>query len=285
MSQNAPAWFQPYYTDQVILKFQNSGFKLRGLTSEATEIVGNECHWRIAHPVVARRLVRGDTATLANGDRTKVVATMEPWQVYEIVYHDDLAKMSPNEMDVVTGQSAKALGRTFDQEIYTAMNADAPVPSLTDTTNGMTLANAMLLCEAAQKNSKGEWGDGDWYCSLPARLWNQLLAYKQFNSKDWVDDTPLAKGATGKDWNGVKWFLGNDDWFPTPAANQFDVFLWKKPGVGYGSNYLPLNTIEWEQPKTAWTSNMRMSGKAKVLLPEAVIRGRFSGNAAITPNA
>ena len=59
MSQNALNWFQPYYTDQVVHKLQNTGFKLRGMTSEATEIVGNECHWRIAGAVAAQLFQRG----------------------------------------------------------------------------------------------------------------------------------------------------------------------------------------------------------------------------------
>jgi hypothetical protein len=284
MSNAAPAWFQPYYTDKVIHKLQNRGFKLKGMTSEATEIVGNECHWRIAATIEARLYARGSDAVLANGDRTKVQVTMETWQVYDIVYDDDLSKMTPNEMEVVTLSGARALGRRFDLQIYDAMNTDAPAAAVTDTTNGMTLANAMALVEAAQIASEGEWGDAEWYCGLHSRLWNQLLAYKQFNSADWVGDTPLVRASDSRNWNGVKWFLGRNSWFPVPSANQADVFLWSKDCVGYGSNYSVKNNVEWEQPKTAWTANMRMAGKAKVLLSEGVVRGRFNTNAAIAPN-
>lgn len=285
MTANATAWFQPYYTDQVIHKLQNKGFKLKGMTSEATEIVGNECHWRIASAVTATLFARGNTAVTAGGDRTKVFATMETWQVYDIVYEDDLEKMTPKELDVVTTSGSRALGRAFDGQIFTAMNADAAAASVTDTTNGMTLANAMLMCDAAQTAAVGEWNGEDWYCGLHSRLWNQLMAYKQFNSSDWVADTPLTKATNSRNWNGVKWFLLRNDIFPVPAGNQVDVFLWLKDAVGYGSNYDVRNTIQWEQPKTAWTSNMRMAGKAKVLLVEGVIRARFSSNSAITPNS
>lgn len=284
MSSQAPAWFQPYYTDKVTHKLQNRGFKLKAMTSEATEIIGNECHWRIAAAVEAVLYSRGNDAVLANGDRTKVSATMETWQVYDIVYDDDVSKMSPNEMEVVTTSGARALGRRFDLQIYAELNASAGSASVTDTTNGMTLANAMLLVEAAQNAAEGEWGDTEWYCGLHTRLWNQLMAYKQFNSADWVGDLPLTKATDTRDWNGVKWFLGRNAWFPVPGANQADVFLWSKDCVGFGTNYMPRTSIEWEQPKTAWTANMRMSGKPKVLLTEGVIRGRFSTNSAIAPN-
>ena len=283
MSQNALNWFQPYYTDQVIHKLQNKGFKLRGMTSEATEIVGNECHWRIAAAVAAQLYQRGQTANLTNGDRTKVQATMETWQVYDIVYEDDLEKMSPKEMEVVTTSGSRALGRAFDQQIYTAFAADISSSSVTDTTNGMTLANAMTMCDAAQTNAQGEW-DGGWYCGLPSRLWNQLLAYKQFNSSDWVGDTPLLRPTNSRNWNGVNWFLMRNNIFPVPSANQAYVYLWHKDCVGYGSNYMPRTHIDWEQPKTAWTANMLMAGKAKVLLTEGVIRATYNTNAAIAPN-
>lgn len=284
MSNPVPAWFQPYYTDSVTHKLQNKGFKLKGMTAAATEVVGNEVHWRIAAAVEAVLYSRGNDAVLANGDRTKVSATMETWQVYDIVYDDDLSKMTPAEMEVVTTSGARALGRRFDLQIMAALAADAPAAAVTDTTNGMTLANAMQLVEAAQVAAEGEWGDTEWYCALHSRLWNQLLAYKQFNSADWVGDTVLATAADTRKWNGVTWFLGRNAWFPVPSANQADVFLWSKDCIGYGSNYDVRNNIVWEQPKTAYTANMRMSGKAKVLLTEGVVRGRFSTNSAIAPN-
>ena len=288
MSQAAPNWFQPYFTQQVIHKLQHGGFALRGTTAKETSSNAESCTWRIAARVEATLYQRMSVAKPAGGGRTKVTAAFETWQVYEEVYEDDLAKMTPDEMQVVTKSHAMAIGRSYDNQIYKALNVDTPSAGanlVTDTTNGMTLAAAMLMCSRAQTLSDGQWY-GDWYCGLPANLWNQLLAYKQFNSADWIGsaDLPFLSKANARDWNGVRWFLMPDSIFPVPGANQVDVFLWMKDCVGYGTNYELKNIIAWEQPKTAWTANMRAAGIAKVLLPEGVVRGRFKSDAAITPN-
>lgn len=290
MSLQAPAWFEPYYTSQVVKVFQHRGFRLRGTTQQQTEIKSDKVLWRVAHPVVATKYERADDAVFANGARTKVEATFETWQVYQPVFDDDLEKMSIDEMAIATEAGANALGQRSDKEILGELNAGGPAsPAVTDTTNGMTLAHAIELCEAAQTQTKLTW-DGRWWCGLTPRLWNQLLVYKQFSSSDYVgQDLPLTKATDTRFWNGVNWFLFPhqetvDPWFPVPSANQVDIFLWHQTAIGYGVNYEIKNTIAWEQPRTAWTSNMRMAAKAKVLQQAGIVRGRFANNAAITPN-
>lgn len=288
MTMSVPAWFAPYYDDQVIHRLQNSGFKLKNTVVGPSNVKGNGCYWRIAASVVASLYKRGDRAAPAGGVRTTVNANFETWQVYEEVFDDDLEKLPMAEMEVVIKSGSMALGRRFDQQIMTALAADAPTSGagyLADTTNGMTLSNAVLLCEQAQVLGGAEWADGEWYCALPPRLWNQLMVYKQFSSSDYVGaDLPFAQRAYMRSWNGVNWFMAPVDWFPVPAASQVDVFMWRKDCVGYGTNYDLKNSIAWEQPITAFTSNMRMAGISKVLLTEGVIRGRFKSDAALAPN-
>lgn len=283
MTANVPTWFAPMYNDKVIHKFQSSGFLLKGTTSEATEIKSNEANWRLAAPVAATLYKRGNDANLAGGDRTKVSAMMETWQVYDIVYDDDLEKMPINEMDIVAQSGAKALGRAFDTQIGLELQTNAPAAVVTDAAAGLTLAAMLGMCQKAQAQTEAMW-DGNWYCPLPSNLWNQALAYKQFNNSDYTGgDLSFTKVTTAKSWNGVHWFLMPDSWFSMAGANV-DVFLWHRDAVGYASNYAPKTNIAWEQAKTAFTSNMRMAGKSKILLAEGIVRGTFKKDAAITPN-
>jgi hypothetical protein len=283
MSQQVPAWFAPWYSDQVIHKVQHKGFRLRG-TTQGGDVKANEANWRIAAKVAAQKLIRGSDATPVNGGRSKVTATMDQWQVFDYVYEEDLERLGVNEKDVVTTSGAMALGRAFDEEIMREANAAAAGASVTDTTNGLTFVNALAFVSAAQVAAEAMW-DGDWYCPLPAKLWNQLNAYKQFNSSDHVgEDMPFTKMTDTRKWNGINWFLAPDVWFPVPSANQVDILLWHRSALGYTTNWDVRTTLAWENIKTAWSVNMRMSGIAKALLPEIIIRGRFNTNATITPN-
>ena len=287
MSQSAPAWFETKYTDAVIHRFQGRGFKLKPTVTNAARIKGNTVVWRIAGKVAARLLNRMNLAVPANGLRTTVQATMETWQFYDIVYDDDQEKieeMSASEMDVATESGAMGLGRAFDLQIMNEFyaNAAAATAATTDTTNGLSLVKMLEMTNVAQANDM-PW-DGQAWCPLPSRLWNQALGYKQFNSADYIGgDLPLTKVTDTRFWNGVNWLLAPNEYFTAPAANQVDIFLWHKSAMGYGTNYEVKNNIAWEQPLTAWTTNMRMAGKAKILLTEGVIRGRFNDNATFVP--
>lgn len=288
MTMSTTAWAEQIYTPKVTQKFQAKGFRLKGTTQDAVEIKGDKCYWRIAGAIEAQLYQRGSAATPANGDRTKVNADMETWQVYDNVYDDDLEKMSVGELEVVTDSGAMAMGRRFDRQIFNAMATDAPAPAVTDTTNGLTLVNAMGLCEAGQVATDVVW-DGGWFSALTPHLWNQMLAYKQFTSSDYIgSDLPLVKSTDTRFWNGVNWFLMPHNvanpYLPIPSAGNVDIFLWHKTAVGYGSNYQVKTNIAWDNSLTAFTANMRMAGQSKVILPEGVVRGRFTNSGAIVPN-
>lgn len=285
MTQQVPAWFAPMYNDKVIHKFQSEGFRLKGTTSEATEIKANECFWRIADAVEAILYKRGNRAVPAGGGRSKISAVMDTYQVYDEVYDDDLEKMPINEMDVVTSSGAKALGRKFDAQIAEAVDAAGIAPVVSDTTNGLTLGSALLLCDAAQDQTDGLW-DGNWFCPLPSRLWNQLLGYKQFNSGEYTGpDLAFTKVTDRRTWNGVHWFMMPKSWFKDGAAGVKQVRMWHKSAVGYASNYAIKNNIAWDNAATAFTANMRMGGKAKVLLNEGVVIGEFKLPTSLEPVA
>jgi hypothetical protein len=179
-----------------------------------------------------------------------------------------------------------ALGRAVDDEIFSKIKT-APTSGdqfLDAGASGMTLALAMEMCERLQ-SQEAPW-DGEVYCLLPPRLWNQLLAYKQFNSSEYMgEDLPFKRATQTRSWNGVHWgLMQRKDFFPVPEANKADVFMWHKSAFGWADNKTIDPYIDWENSFGGYSYRLESEGAAVKILPEGVIRGRFTTNTAITPN-
>lgn len=282
MSQDAPNWYVQQYTRQAIHKFQARGNMLKGMFMPPVKVEGSTCKFFIAGKGAATPLIRGARGGEMNASRGTVDATMQSWQANDWCYEDDLSKISVEYQGVLTDQAAMALGRRSDLIVINEINS----ASLTTIGNGSAafgLVDALTGCQQLQAQDV-PW-DGNVYCGLPSKAWNQFLSFKQVNSADWVkDDLPYAKVTQAKRWNGVNWFLMPDEYAPVPSANQYDFFMWHRSAVGLGTGYDLKTTVSWENLYSGWYHNNRFSAAAKVLLPEGIIRFRYASNSAISLN-
>lgn len=284
MSQDtAPNWYVTKYQETAILKYQAKGYMLKGTVTDAGSINGNTVKWMIAGVGAAVPLSRGDKGPAMNASRGSVQQDMQQWQANDWVYEDDIEKLTVNEMNVVSETAGMAIGRRSDLIIINELNS----ASLVQVGNGSTAFGLVDALTGIQKLQSVDvnW-DGDVYCAMPSLFWNQLMSFKQFNDSDWIGETdlPYTKNTTAKKWNGVNWFLVSDSYFPVPAANQLDFFMWHKKAVGFGTNYALRTNVTWENLYSGWYHNNRFSACAKVLLPEGAIRFRYASNSAITIN-
>lgn len=195
--------------------------------------------------------------------------------------------MNVNEKEVLVKSGAMALGRATDQELIDVMAAAAPTTGagyVADGTPGaFTLAHALTMCQQMQKRIK-LW-DGQVYCPLPSLFWNQLISHKQVNSSDHVgQNLPFVSATDTRFWNGVNWFLMDDDIFPVPATDQMDVLMWHKSAVGWGNNTDLRSIWDWDNYESWWTINMQAKGCALVLQSTGLVRFRGASNSAITIN-
>lgn len=286
MSNDAPAWFVEQYQRRVIHKFQSKGFKLMGTVMPAGRIEGTKAHFPIAGAGTARKKVRGQRATPMNASRSTVEAILDTFEAFDYLYHYDLSRLSVNEREVLQDTGANALGRAVDTELFDVFEATAPTsgPQFVDGgTAGFGLDFALTMCSRLQAQQVN-W-DGQVYCPLPSLFWNQLLAYKQFNSADYVGpDLPFLRTTTAKTWNGVNWFLGTEDWFNVPSSDKMDIHMYHKSAFGWANNNKLSSIWQWDNALGAWSIRMESEGADAALLSEGIIRGRFATDTAIASN-
>jgi hypothetical protein len=287
MTANAPNWFPTQYANRAMHIYQNQGYRLRSMVTAAQRIVGAEkaVFW-LAGKSKAVKKGRNQRNVPGNSERKKFEVALQDWTVFDTVEEFDLDRMNVDEREVVYESGAMALGRATDIELYQTMAAGVPSINGLDFSSGaFSAANALTLCEALQ-NDKVPW-DGQTYCGLPSKQWNQFLANKVVNSAEHVGgDLPFTKATDTRFWNGVNWFLLVEedplDFYPVPGSDQQDLFIWHKSALGW-SNHTDLRVIpQWDNYEDWWTINMRGKGAATTLQEgKGIKRFRTSSSAAI----
>lgn len=287
MSNQAPNWFTTQYDNRVTHVYQAKGNTLRPTVTLATRVEAAKATFWVAGKGAARKKLRGQRAVPMNTERKKLEVDLSTWEAFDTCEEYDLDRMNVNEKEVLVETGAKALGRATDLEILGVIGAAAPTSGAGYVADGtpaaFKLEHALAMCQQMQKRIK-VW-DGQVYCPLPSLFWNQFISYKQVNSSDHVGGNLPFTGATDtRFWNGVNWFLFDDDAFPVPGSNLMDVFMWHKSAVGWGNNTDLRSIWDWDNYESFWTINMQAKGCALVLQSEGLVRFRGASNSAITIN-
>lgn len=275
MSINAPDWFRPQYESRAMHIYQNKGNRLRPTVSPATSFSGSDkAIFYLAGLTTARKIDGNTTPSPGGGDRKKFEVSLATFQAFDELKQYDLDRLTIPEREIIYQAGAMALGRATDKEIYDTMKT--ALPSVTSGCDfhaaAFSAANAMLLCEALQGDHV-DW-DGEVYCGLPQRAWNNFLANKVVNSSDYVgpNDLPFVKATQTRYWNGVNWFLqveqSTDDLYLTHDTDQIDAFIWHKSAIGWGTHTDLIMIPQWDnrgEGGGCWTFNMQAKGAATTL--------------------
>ncbi|MCJ8143817.1 phage capsid protein [Ancylobacter sp. A5.8] len=285
-----PNWFVTQFNKRAHHIYQAKGNRLKGTVAPADRVEGEKAKWRLIGKGEATEFQRGQRATPANTGRGVVEAPLKTFQFFDEVHDFDADRAAdPNnaqEKEKIFQQGGMALGRKADREILGAINALAPVAgaSFIDIgTDAFTAAHALAMCQRLQ--AKDIPWEGEVFCGLPSLLWNQLLSAKQVNSAEHIgQDLPFVKATDTRFWNGVNWFLFSDQYFPVPAANKVDVFLWHKEAVGHAPHTDLNTTWQWDNRLTCWTLNMLSKAANVGLQADGIVRLRAPTNTPITLN-
>ncbi|MBS7545687.1 phage capsid protein [Ancylobacter oerskovii] len=285
-----PNWFVTQFNKRAQHIYQAKGNRLKGTVAGADRIEANEAKWRLVGKGEAKEFQRGQAATPANTGRGIVGAPLKTFQFFDEVHdYDSDRAADPNgaqEKEKIFEQGGMALGRSADREIMNVLNTGAATAGNNFIDLGTTAfdaAAAMTMCQRLQA-ADVPW-EGQVYCPLPSLLWNQLLSAKVVNSSDHVgQDLPFVKSTDTRFWNGVNWFLLSDSFFPVPAANKFDVFLYHKEAVGHAPHTELKTYWTWLNKFTCWEVNMLSKGANVLLQQEGIVRLRAPSNTAITLN-
>ncbi|SNY93508.1 hypothetical protein SAMN04515647_3805 [Cohaesibacter sp. ES.047] len=301
MSIDAPTWFVEQYNNGVIQKFQSGGFLMQSTVSAAASIVGTKAHFNIMGKGKAHKKKRGQAAIPMNAKKGREETNLETWEAFDEVYTFDLSRMTANEKESISDAGSKALGRAVDEELFGLFNArmsSSPGTGVGAAPNldanglpGMIGGNAvdfelkhLLLMSNALQAADVPW-DGNIFCPLPSGIWNQAMAYKQFNSADWTgDDLSFRKTTVSKFWNGVHFFLAPNEYFIQNEEGHYDLQMYHRSGAGWANNTKLKSIWDWDNRLGCWTVRMESEGAAAGLLPEGMVRGRFKIPTDITLN-
>lgn len=287
MSTQVPNWWVPQIVDGIIHAVQSKGFTLRNTTRRPSRVQSNQAQFNTIGKGTATKANRADNAVPMNLSKDKVLATIEDYEAFEEIWHHDLAKMTAVEMDEAKTAGGMALGRKFDEIIMDAVKADALTSTgyvtKESTVAGMKLELAIAACVQLQKRQA--FMPGEMYCPMPALAFNQLCAYKQFNSADYTGpDLAYVTGAMRRSWNGVHWFVAPEELFTVHDTNQFDFYLWHREGVGWADNGaadVNAKVVPMEK-KIGWMLQMWMGGAAKVIQADRIQKITTTNDSAVT---
>ncbi|MFN6339132.1 MAG: phage capsid protein [Cyanobacteriota bacterium] len=280
MTIQADAHYVQQYNSRVTHIYQNKGFLLKGMFMPENKIEGSTAYWPIHGSTVARKKQRHIRASEGNIAKSMRSATLQTWETFDYVGQFDMVRQTVNEKESLQQAGAMALGRAVDQELMDLLNANAPTAgnSFLDTgAAALGIDQVMLLIARFMGNAKIP-ADGQIYGALNALAWQLLSGFKQFSSSDYVGpDLPFRQRTQAKTWNFVNWVLLPDDYFPVPAANRADLFLWHKPAAGWCDNVGEnlRSTFDWDNAYGEWSLRQEAEGAAVCLLPEGLARLRI----------
>lgn len=302
MSNDVPKWYKTQYDDKVRHKFQAKGFRFKDTVTPETKIEGSDAVFRVMGKSVAQKKVRGQAARRNSSDKITVKASLETFEFLDEVEDFDADRVGAGEKDAVAKSGAMAVGRGVDHEIigriYDNSNTAAPEGGSSETpllsNSGLpglvggndvdfSLAH-LLLMQTALQEADVPW-DGNVYCPLPAMIWNQACAYKQFNSADWVgDQLSFLNNSVSKFWNGVHYFLAPNEFFPRFEDGHYDLIAWHKEAVGYADNNQLSSKWQYDIDYGVQKIRLESVGAVAVLQKEGLVRARVKVPTNITLN-
>ena len=281
MTIQADAHYVEQYRSRVTHVYQNQGFLLKGMLMPEGQLIGSKAYWPVHGSTVARKKQRHVMATEGNISKTRVSADLQTWETFDYIGKFDMSRQTVNEKDALQKAGAMALGRAVDQEIMDMFNAQAPTSgqSFLDTGGAALSLSDMMLFIARFMGAAKIPADGQIYCGLPALAWQLLSGFKQFSSSEYVGpDLPFKSRTQARSWNFVNWVLLPDDYFPVPATNRMDMFMWHKPAVGWCDNIGEgglFTHFDWENDVGEWSLRQEAEGAAVTLLPQGLGRIRI----------
>lgn len=275
MSSRAPAWFEQKYINGAIHKLQDSGYRLRGTTTDSDTIIGKTVTWKIAGKGEATEMSGSiEERPVMNADRQTVDGTMKDYEANEWINRVDLNKMSESEQQVAQQTAAMAMGRRFDKNIMRVM--DAAGTDITTIGNGSAPMDITHPMEAsATILAQGYAAMPEIYMPIPQMVMLQLELYKQFSSADYVGTQPMMKLLGARTYKGVTYIPLPNEMFNVPSSGQFDTYVYQKAAVGHVPNMALESRIDYVPTKKAWFAGNTVASAEAVLLPEGIRRMRF----------
>jgi hypothetical protein len=282
MTIQADNHYVQQYRSEVTHVYQAKGFLLKGMLQPQGRFEGTKAFWPVHGSTQARKKQRHIKATEGNIAKSQVSADLSTWETYDYVGQFDMVRQKVNEREALVEAGAMALGRAVDLEIMSILNTNAATSGSTnflDTGAAALSISDVMLFIARFMDGNVIPADGQMFMGVNALAWQLLNGFKQFSSSDYVGpDLPFKSRTQARTWNFVNFVLLPNSYFPVPAANRADLFLWHKPSLGWADNIGEgnLRTIfDWENDMGEWSLRQEAEGAGVVLQTAGLARLRI----------
>lgn len=274
MSQQVSNSFVRQYESQAHLLFQRKGSKLRMATRYVPNVIGTSTTFQRVGTGQARAKGRNGLVPLMNQDHTPIECTLVDRYAADLIDVQDLEKLSIDEKDVTIRNGANAIGRTFDNFIFDAMDTVPSGNTFGSTGTALTLADVLAAYEFLGNNNALEEDEMN-YAVVSHRGWDQLLQIQQFSDADYVGDRlPFNAGPHVKYWLGTYWMTHTGINDRNGTGDHF-IYWWNKMAVGSASGSELKSVITYENTYGAYLANSFMSMGACIIDGTGVARVQF----------
>jgi Phage capsid protein len=293
MTQQIPQWYQDQWQRKAIIRYQNKGNTLKGLTTPPIRMEGQNFHFPRMGVVEAQIHPRGDDAAVVNGAADLVHMTTTRWSVGWPIEDFDADRIPVNEHDVALESCTNAIGRRSDRIIYDAVMAVAlPAPQIIVLAAGLDPYSMSKALQVLVTNDVPS-DDDNIFCPLPGLAYRQIEMYKEFANADWAGpDLPLIKKRKGRTWD-----IGNFFELANPLVKQYTnttgaavngtpantlrFRIWHRDAIGYGAHREI--EVEWERQalKKRWVGVHTMDGGATCLQTEGIVEIQIPANSTV----
>lgn len=245
MSTQITTAFVQQYRANVINQYQQGGSKLRGKVRE--EQLNGKQHFfeRLGATAAIKKTVRHADTPLVDSPHSRRMVTMSDYEWADLVDQQDKIRLLIDPASEYAVNAAKALGRSYDDEVILAFDgtaftgetgatsvaftSDSPAGDEDFSAAAVTLANIVKV--KYDLDAKDVPADGRYLVHDPALL-NQLLKQSttpNVTSADYAAVKALVNGE-------INTFLGFE-WISmtrltVPAANMRYCFAWHRDSMG-----------------------------------------------------
>ncbi|WP_035066662.1 phage capsid protein [Nitratidesulfovibrio termitidis] len=247
------AVFVTQYQAEVHVAYQQGGSKLRNSVRLKTGVTGSKTSFTKVGKGEANQKTRHGDVTPMNLDHAPVECALSDWYAPDYVDKLDEFKIQYDERRVLVQSGGSAVGRKVDALIITAAVTGLPAGQVTGN-GGLPLDLDMVMEGFALLNAGEVPDDGQRFCVVGAKQWNQLLKIEQFAKADYVGDAhPWLKGTESRRWLNTTWILHN----ALPQANGGTKCVWyHKTALGLGENSTGIiSEINYVPQKVAYLCN------------------------------
>jgi len=270
--------FVRQYEAEVHVAYQRMGSKLRNTVRTKGPVTGESTTFQKVGKGTAAQKTRNGDVPVMNLDHSPVECPLSDWYAGEYIDDLDELKTNNNERQIAVNAGAYALGRQTDTLIIEQTDA-ATTYQTSD--NLSTLAAAKFTAAVFEGLGARDVpiDDGDMYGFVSFKVWAKMLTINEFAQHEYVgpDQLPFAgKGLFAKRWLGVLWMPHSGI---TVASNVSINPIYHKSAIGHAIGKDITTTMSWENTKSAFFANTRMSMGAKLIDTNGVQQLRITENA------